>query len=160
MDDKDRICEDGKDYLNGIDKVSEGSRNREKNKNKKGTERESLSGKPDVSQPSDKDSEDEEPETPKETPREQARRVLAFLNEKTGRNYQDTDTNLDFIVCRLREGYTESMCRMVIARKFREWAKDDKMASYLRPATLFNREKFNQYAGECVPPQEAVRELS
>ena len=39
-------------------------------------------------------------------------------------------------------------CRAVVALKCREWGQDDKMEKYLRPATLFNREKFNQYAGE------------
>lgn len=114
-----------------------------------------MSGKPD-----DAPQEAAQPKAPRPQHREAARRVLAFLNQKTGKAYQDTDTNLDFVVARLKEGYTEDMCRMVIARKFRDWSKDDKMAGYLRPATLFNREKFNQYAGECVAPQEQSRELS
>lgn len=100
-----------------------------------------MSGKPDVAP-----LEGEKRESPKEA----ARRVLAFLNEKAGRAYQDTDVNLDFIVARLKEGYDEDMCRSVIARKVRAWKNDDKMRDYLRPATLFGREKFNQYAGECV----------
>ena len=100
-----------------------------------------MSGKPDVA-PLES--------AKRESPQEAARRVLAFLNQKTGRAYQDTPVNLDLIVARLREGYDEDTCRSVIARKFREWKDDDKMRPYLRPATLFNREKFNQYAGECV----------
>lgn len=79
-----------------------------------------------------------------------ARTLLAFLNDKAGRAYQDTTVNLELIVARLKEGYDEDICRAVIVRKCREWGRDDKMAKYLRPATLFNREKFNQYAGECV----------
>lgn len=81
---------------------------------------------------------------------EAARAVLGFLNEKAGKAFQPTSANLDLIVARLKEGYTEGQCRQVIVRKVREWAADEKMAAYLRPATLFNREKFNQYAGELV----------
>ena len=84
-------------------------------------------------------------------PDDAPRRVLAFLNQKTGKAFRPTESNLSLIRARMKEGYDEDICRMVIARKFRDWKADDKMAGYLRPATLFNREKFNQYAGECVP---------
>lgn len=76
--------------------------------------------------------------------------ILEFLNEKAGRAYQPTDANLDLIKARLKEGYTVAQCKQVIAKKCREWGGDDKMASYLRPATLFNCTKFNNYAGELV----------
>lgn len=76
--------------------------------------------------------------------------ILEFLNEKAGRAYQPTDANLDLIKARLKEGYTVAQCKQVIAKKCREWGGDDKMAPYLRPATLFNCTKFNNYAGELV----------
>lgn len=82
-----------------------------------------------------------------------ARSVLDFLNERTGRAYKAVDANLDLIVARLREGYEERELRQVVARKCRQWAGDEKMAEYLRPATLFNRSKFAQYTGELVVPQ-------
>lgn len=99
----------------------------------------SMSGKPDVA-----------PKLNGHGNKDTARRVLSFLNEKTGREYRDTDANLNFIIARLKEGYDETACRQVIVRKCRQWKADDKMAEYLRPSTLFNREKFNQYAGELV----------
>jgi uncharacterized phage protein (TIGR02220 family) len=82
--------------------------------------------------------------------KEEAKAVIAFLNEKANRNYQPTDANLGFVLARLKEGYTVTQCRQVVAKKCREWLAKDDMAMYLRPATLFNREKFNQYAGELV----------
>jgi len=82
----------------------------------------------------------------------QAREVLAFLNEKTGRSYKPVKANLSLIAARLKEGATVMECRQVIAKKSREWAGDEKMAEYLRPATLFNATKFAQYAGELVVP--------
>jgi len=83
-----------------------------------------------------------------------AKSLLSFLNEKTGRNYQPVKANLDMIAARLKEGATERQCRLVILRKFHDWGSDEKMAEYLRPATLFNRTKFAQYAGEI--PKEST----
>lgn len=84
--------------------------------------------------------------------RQTAREILGFLNAKTGRNYRMVDANLGPIMARLKEGASERDFRVVIARKCREWGTDEKMAHYLRPATLFNATKFAQYVGE-VPPE-------
>lgn len=77
-----------------------------------------------------------------------ALQVLNFLNEKTGRTYQPVAANLELIAARLKDGASVDDLRAVIAKKCREWATDDKMRFYLRPATLFNRTKFAQYQGE------------
>jgi uncharacterized phage protein (TIGR02220 family) len=77
---------------------------------------------------------------------EQAEEVLRFLNEKAGRNFKATRVNLEFIEARLKEGYTMQDCKQVVAMKVREW-KGSEMDQYLRPATLFNCAKFNQYYG-------------
>lgn len=82
---------------------------------------------------------------------EEARNILTFLNEKVGRRFQPVKPNLDVIVSRLKEGATVVQCRQVIVKKTREWQGDETMSLYLRPATLFNRTKFWQYAGELVP---------
>lgn len=100
-----------------------------------------MSGKPDASPPAEKPPD----------PKTEARAILEFLNTKTGRAYQPVDANLDFVVARLKEGATPAQCRQVIAKKAREWLGDEKMAEYLRPATLFNKTKFAQYVGELVP---------
>ncbi|MGE0334449.1 MAG: conserved phage C-terminal domain-containing protein [Gammaproteobacteria bacterium] len=90
--------------------------------------------------------------------RGQAREILRFLNERTGQRFRDTDVNLKFITARLREGYTVTQCRQVIVRKCRDWLDTDR-AEYLRPATLFNASKFNQYVGQLVaaPAAESVK---
>lgn len=92
---------------------------------------------------------------PLKSKRQEAAAVLAFLNAKANRAYQPTDVNIELILARLREGYTAAQCRQVIAKKVREWLHDDRMAQYLRPATLFGREKFNQYVGELVAVEES-----
>jgi uncharacterized phage protein (TIGR02220 family) len=84
----------------------------------------------------------------------QALEVLQFLNEKTGRAYRPVDSNLKLIISRLKTGASVMDCRQVIAKKNREWRDDPKMSEYLRPATLFNAIKFEQYMGELVLPKE------
>lgn len=85
---------------------------------------------------------------------QQAIEVLNFLNEKTQRKYRIVDTNLRRVIARLKSGVTVQECRQIIAKKTRDWKKDKKMAPYLRPATLFNADKFEQYLGELVLPDE------
>jgi len=80
--------------------------------------------------------------------------VLAFLNGKTRRHFRPSETTLKPIRARLKEGFTVAECRAVIARKFRAWSGDPKMAEFLRPSTLFGAEKFAQYVGEVPPPEE------
>lgn len=84
----------------------------------------------------------------------QANEVLNFLNAKTGRTYRAVDTNLGFIIARLESGATVEDCRAIIAKKYREWKDDSKMDLYLRPATLFNKTKFEQYLGELLPEEK------
>jgi len=82
----------------------------------------------------------------------QAVEIIGFLNEKSGRAFQASGPNLAFVIARLKEGATLEECRMVIAKKVREWGSDETMVQYLRPATLFNRTKFAQYLGQLVVP--------
>lgn len=87
-----------------------------------------------------------------------ARDVLLYLNEKTGRDYQPVPANINLIAARLRDGASVDDCRMVIAKKVREWNGDEMMARYLRPATLFNATKFAQYQGELAKPESPDHE--
>lgn len=83
----------------------------------------------------------------------QAVGVLEFLNEKTGRHYRPVKANITPLMCRFKEGFTATTARQVIAKKCREWGRDDKMEPYLRPATLFNATNFANYAGEIAPAE-------
>lgn len=80
--------------------------------------------------------------------REEAIQVLNFLNEKVGKSYRPVEANLKLIEARLVSGVSVQQCRSVIARKRRQWLFNEDMEKYLRPATLFNRTKFEQYLGE------------
>ncbi|HET8688991.1 MAG TPA: conserved phage C-terminal domain-containing protein [Methanosarcina sp.] len=74
--------------------------------------------------------------------------VLEYLNEKASRNYKPVDANAKFIIARFNEGATVDDLKRVIDAKVKEWGNDAKWSKYLRPATLFNAEKFAQYSGE------------
>lgn len=84
----------------------------------------------------------------------QAIQILNFLNQKTGRAYRAVDENLKLIIARLKSGASVIDCQQVIAKKTREWNKDQKMSEFLRPATLFHSTKFEQYIGELVLPKQ------
>ncbi len=75
-------------------------------------------------------------------------RILDYLNIKTGKQYKPVASNLSLINQRLKEGHTVSDCMWVIDSKTKEWLTDEKFNKFLRPATLFNASKFNNYIGE------------
>jgi uncharacterized phage protein (TIGR02220 family) len=91
------------------------------------------------------------------TLRDQARTVLAFLNERASKSYRPAPATLKLIEARLASGATVQQCKAVIARKIREWHGDAKMRQYLRPETLFGATKFESYLGEmpAVKPEDA-----
>ena len=72
-----------------------------------------------------------------------AERVLDYLNEKAGTGFKPVESNLKFIVARLKD-YSENDLKAVIDKKVKEW-KGTKMQAYLRPETLFNATKFESY---------------
>lgn len=74
--------------------------------------------------------------------------VLAYLNRTTGRVYRAVDSNLKLIAARLKSGVSVVQMKEVVLHKFDQWKGDAKMDEYLRPATLFNATKFEQYLGE------------
>jgi uncharacterized phage protein (TIGR02220 family) len=80
--------------------------------------------------------------------------VLEYLNRATGKGFEfknrsgELTASAEKIIQRLKQGYTAVELREVVHAKCSQWAADDKMAEYLRPTTLFGREKFEQYIGE------------
>lgn len=81
-----------------------------------------------------------------------AKQLLDELNKCAGRKYKAVKANLSLIQARLAEGHSYEDISAVIARKCLEWQNDKVMSQYLRPATLFNAEKFNQYVGQLDAP--------
>lgn len=77
-----------------------------------------------------------------------AKDIIIYLNEKAGRDYKLVDSNLALVRARLKEGNTVEDLKRVVDTKIAEWSGNPEMEKYLRPATLFNALKFNQYIGE------------
>lgn len=75
----------------------------------------------------------------------ESRVTLHFLNELTGNHYRESETSLAPINARLREPeVTLEGVKKMIRRQHAMW-KDTRFADYLRPSTLFGKEKFNEY---------------
>jgi len=79
---------------------------------------------------------------------ETATTIIDYLNEKTNKSFKPVDANKNFIKARIKEGHSIDNIKAVIDMKCIEWMNDERNNKYLRPATLFNATKFNQYVGE------------
>lgn len=81
-----------------------------------------------------------------------ARIVLHWLNEQSGRKFREADSSLTPIIARLSEPeVTVEGCKVMVSRQTQMWA-GSAMAEFLRPSTLFGKEKFNgYYAGRDCP---------
>lgn len=76
--------------------------------------------------------------------------IIDHLNQKSGKLFRHTKANKRLITARLNDPDApadKTTCFAVIDSKVDEWS-GTKMEKYLRPSTLFNAEKFDQYAGE------------
>lgn len=84
-----------------------------------------------------------------------AEKILEHLNLKAGRSYRPVPSNIKLIQARLSEGNKPQDLIAVINRKCAEWLDDPKFSQYLRPSTLFNATKFNDYVGQLDSPLPA-----
>lgn len=84
----------------------------------------------------------------KEKHKETIAEIIAYLNEKTGKNYRSTGENVKKLIRgRLKEGYTLEDFKAVIDVKCAEWLGSD-YEKYLRPTTLFASGKFDGYLNQ------------
>lgn len=72
---------------------------------------------------------------------------LEHLNSVTGATFTASKSNSEFILARLKEGYTINDFKAVINRKAKQWLGTPQ-AKYLRPITLFQQSKFENYLNE------------
>lgn len=79
--------------------------------------------------------------------RENAKKVIDYLNEHAGSKYRYSESSLKHIIARLNEGFTVDDCYDVIDKKCSEWLRDERMEKYLRPETLFGP-KFENYLNQ------------
>jgi len=80
----------------------------------------------------------------------EAREVLDHLNSKRPgkRGYRPVEANLKLIRARLADGITVQQLRAIVTVKARQCESDEFQEQFLRPITLFNATKCEQYLGE------------
>jgi len=88
--------------------------------------------------------------------------IISYLNEKTGRKEKGkrgfdpkNESTINFIRARFNEGRTVKDFIDVIDKKVKDWLSDEKMFKFLRPSTLFDRTKFENYINELEPDKFA-----
>lgn len=74
-------------------------------------------------------------------------KVISYLNEKANSTYTCSKTNIECISARMKEGYSISDFIIVIDKKVMQW-KGTNQEKYLRPITLFQAKKFENYLNE------------
>jgi uncharacterized phage protein (TIGR02220 family) len=77
----------------------------------------------------------------------QSREVLEYLNRLTGRKFRAVPETLKPIQARLKAGFSVARLKEIALLKSDEWGKDEKMAEYLRPKTLYNATNCANYDG-------------
>lgn len=85
----------------------------------------------------------------------EAGEIIDWLNVKAGTSFRQVAANLNLIHDRLEDGIALWQLKAIVSRKVREWGPDPKMSKYVRPSTLFNKVKCEQYLGE-LPPEEPI----
>lgn len=74
--------------------------------------------------------------------------IIGYLNLRTGKNYSPkSKANIEHIHARLDEGYSIEDFKQAIDNEAAKWMGTD-MEKYLRPSTLFNKEKFDGYVND------------
>ncbi|CUP08675.1 conserved phage C-terminal domain-containing protein [Clostridium baratii] len=77
-----------------------------------------------------------------------AEEVINYLNKLVGTNYNYRSSSiLNLIEKRINEGYEASDLKKVIKKKYYAW-KDTEYEKYLRPSTLFNDNRFDEYLNQ------------
>ena len=67
------------------------------------------------------------------------------MNQATGKRYEVGSIVVGRLTHQRHKENGVEACMKVIADRVRAWGRDTKMREYLRPATLFNKLKFNTY---------------
>ena len=76
-------------------------------------------------------------------------KVIEYLNSKSSSSYTLSETNKACILARIKEGYTISDFQRVIDLKCSQWLGTSQQ-KYLRPITLFQTSKFENYLNEPI----------
>ena len=74
--------------------------------------------------------------------------IIEYLNSKANTTFSTkTGSNVDLVLARIKEGYCLQDFKYVIDFKANDWVGGD-WQKYLRPTTLFNKAKFENYLNQ------------
>lgn len=83
--------------------------------------------------------------------------IVNYLNKKAGTRFRaNSEAHTSLILARHKEGASEEDLKRVIDIKTEQWKQDPKMSQFLRPSTLFGKEKFSNYLGENFETKEEL----
>ena len=90
---------------------------------------------------------------------EDVNEIIGYYNEKFGKNLKP-ETYRSLIEARYSEGYKADDFKTVIDNKASEWLNNPKMASNLKPTTLFRACHFDEYLNtvKYIDPNKLQRE--
>lgn len=81
--------------------------------------------------------------------------VIAHLNAKCGTTYRaNSETSRKYIGARLADGATVEDCNKAIDNCVAKWRDDPEMSRFIRPTTIFGKEKFESYVNMQFSKQE------
>lgn len=84
---------------------------------------------------------------------------IEYLNKVSNKNFDAKNkSSQTFVRARYEEGRTIDDFKVVIDKKCSQWL-DGEMCQYLRPSTLFNAAKFENYLNESDGKSKALQEL-
>lgn len=107
---------------------------------------------------SKEEKEKEKKSAKKKEKEQQIKEVVEYLNIKANRNYRPGTTKTKSLISARLKDYSVEDLKAVIDFKVGEWLENEKMNKYLRPETLFNETKFENYINEL--PSQATEKSS
>jgi len=91
--------------------------------------------------------EKKEKKKPSDVDMETIKKVILYLNERSNSTYTSSKSSVECISARIKEGYSIADFRKVIDKKVEQWLGTEQ-EKYLRPITLFQAKKFENYLNE------------
>lgn len=85
------------------------------------------------------------------------KKIIDYLNTKTGKSFQNVHTNRRYIKARFNEGYTEEDFYKVIDNMYARWINTE-YEEYLQPSTLFGN-KFDKYLNKPNKPYNTKKDI-
>ena len=88
---------------------------------------------------------------PRPRPKAPVKEIIEYLNKTAGTNFSpSTKATINMLNARWQESKNIKRYKLVIDYLCSKWLKDDQMAGYLRPATIFQASKFEGYAEDGI----------